>query len=74
MIENEDLIRLKEIFVTRDECNNRMEDINRNIANITTEIALIKQTLDRISWGVKLTLGLLITTLTGAVLKLVLLP
>lgn len=74
MIDNEDMARLREIFVTRDECNNRMEDINRNIANITTEIALIKQTLDRISWGVKLTLGLVITTLTGAVLKLVILP
>lgn len=74
MIDNADIDRLKEIFVTRDECNNRMEDINRNLATLTTEIALVKQTLDRISWGVKLTLGLVITTLAGAILKLVILP
>lgn len=78
MIDNDDMKRIvdrmRETFVTRDECNNRMEDINRNLATLTTEIALIKQTLDRISWTCKTTRAAVIAALVGAFLKLVLLP
>lgn len=78
MIDHDDMERImermKEKFVTRDECNNRMENINRNLATLTTEIALIKQTLDRISWICKTTRAAVIAALVGAFLKLVLLP
>lgn len=71
MIDSEDLVRLKEIFVTRDECNSRMDEIKNSLTALTTEVALIKQTLDRISGGVKWTIGLILASIVGAVLKLV---
>ncbi len=57
MIEDKDLERLKEIFVTRRECDNTMDDVNKKLANDSTELALIKQQLNTISWVAKTTLA-----------------
>jgi hypothetical protein len=65
MIEEQDIERLKEIFVTRRECDNSMDEVNKKLANDSTELVLIKQQLNTISWVAKTTLasviGLLVT-------------
>lgn len=72
MIEKEDIERLKEIFVTRQECDNTMEDVNKKLANDNTELALIKQQLDTITWVSKTTLAAVIVAIVGAVMSLIL--
>lgn len=72
MIEKEDIERLKEIFVTRQECDNTMEDVNKKLANDSTELALIKQKLDTITWVSKTTLGAVIVAIVGAIMALIL--
>ena len=72
MIEREDIDRLKEIFVTRQECDSTMEDVNRKLANDSTELALIKQKLDTITWVSKTTLAAVIVAIVGAVMSLIL--
>lgn len=57
MIEEQDIDRLKEIFVTRRECDTTMDDVNKKLANDSTELALIKQQLNTISWVAKTTLA-----------------
>lgn len=76
MIEEKDyerlIERLKEIFVTRRECDNTMDEVNRKLANDSTELALIKQKLDTITWVSKTTLAAVIVAIVGAVMSLIL--
>ena len=72
MIDREDIERLKEIFVTRLECDSITDDINKKLANDSTELALIKQKLDTISWVSKTTLGAVVVAIVGALLSLIL--
>ena len=72
MIEREDIERLKEIFVTRQECDLTMEDVNKKLANDSTELALIKQKLDTITRVSKTTLAAVIVAIVGAVMSLIL--
>ena len=72
MIDAADLERLKEIFVTRRECDDITDDINRKLANDNTKLALIEQQLKTISWVSKTTLGGVITAIVGAVMVLIL--
>lgn len=72
MIDATDMERLKEVFVTRRECDNITDDINRKLANDNTELALIKQQLKTISWVSKTTLGGVITAIVGAIMLLIL--
>lgn len=71
-IENADIARLKEIFVTRQECDDKTDEINKKLANDSTELALIKQKLDTISWISKTTLAAVIVAIVGALLSLIL--
>ena len=71
MIDRDDIARLKEIFVTREECDSTTKAIESKLANDATELALIKQKLDTISWVSKTTLGAVIVALVGALLKLI---
>jgi hypothetical protein len=52
MIDREDIDRLKEIFVTRQECDTSMDEVNKKLANDATEFAIIKTKLNAILWGV----------------------
>lgn len=72
MIDKEDIDRLKEIFVTRQECDNTMDDVNKKLANDSTELALIKQQLSVIAWFSKTTFGVVVAAIIGAILKLIL--
>lgn len=71
-LEREDIERLKEIFVTRQECESSMDDVNQKLANDSTELALIKQKLDTITWVSKTTLAAVIVAIVGAVMTSIL--
>lgn len=72
MIDAEDIARLKEIFVTRQECDTETDEINIKLANDNTELALIKQKLDTITWVSKTTLAAVIVAIVGAIMALIL--
>ena len=72
MLEREDIDRLKETFVTRQECDSSMDEVNKKLANDSTELALIKQKLDTITWVSKTTLAAVIMSIVGAVMALIL--
>ena len=50
MIDRDDIDRLKEIFVTRQECDTSMEDVNRKLANDNKELAVINTKLSLVLW------------------------
>ena len=64
MLEAQDIARLKEIFVTRQECDNTVSEIEKKLANDSTELALIKQS--------KTTLAAVIVAIVGAIMALIL--
>ena len=49
-----------------------LDDINKKLANDSTELALIKQKLDTISWISKTTLAAVIVAIVGALRSLIL--
>lgn len=71
MIEEKDIERLKEIFVTRKECDTVTDDINKKLANDSTKLALIEQQLSSILWIGKTTLGAVLVAIVGAILTLI---
>jgi hypothetical protein len=50
MIEQADIDRLKEIFVTRKECDDTMDDVNTKLSNDMKELAVINTKLSLILW------------------------
>ena len=50
MIDKDDIDRLKEVFVTRSECDNTMDAINRKIGQEDVRLAVIEQQLKTITW------------------------
>lgn len=62
---------MEKIFVTRQECDDVTDEINKKLANDSTELALIKQSLNTISWVSKTTLAAVIAVIVGAILKLI---
>lgn len=72
MLEKEDVDRLKEIFVTRQECDDKTDEINKKLANDSTELALIKSDVSTIKWIAKTTLAAIIVAIIGAVMALIL--
>ena len=45
MIDDNDIARLKEIFVTRQECNTQMNGIDEKLSNDNTRLAVIENQL-----------------------------
>lgn len=72
MLDREDIDRLKEIFVTRQECDEKTDDINKKLANDNTQLELIKQQLKTISWVAKTTLAAVIGFIVTYILTFVL--
>ena len=56
-VDQEDIERLKEIFVTRRECGAVTDGINKKLNSDNRELALIKAQLATISWVAKTTLA-----------------
>lgn len=48
MIDKEDIARLKEIFITRQECNEQMEDVALKLSNDNARLAVIEHQLNMI--------------------------
>jgi len=71
-LEPGDIERLREIFIERKECENSMDEVNRKLSNDKTELALIKQKLDTITWVSKTTLAAVIVAIVGAIMALIL--
>ena len=70
-IDDADIARLKEIFVTREKCDDRSEAIDTRLSSGDTKFALIEQQLTVISWVSKTTLGAVIVAIVGALLSLI---
>lgn len=49
-IDREDIDRLKEIFVTRQECDKNTEEFNNKLSTDSTRLAVIEQQLKTITW------------------------
>ena len=49
-IDKDDIDRLKEIFVTRQECDTITDDINAKLSNDSKELAVINTKLSLILW------------------------
>lgn len=71
-IDRDDIERLKEIFVTRQECDTTTEEINRKLSNDNIELAVIKQKLDTITWLNRTILAAVLVAIVGAVMALIL--
>lgn len=71
-IDDADIARLKEIFVTREKCDDRTEIIDKRLSSGDTKFALIEQQLTTIGWVSKTTLGAVIVAIVGALLSLIL--
>lgn len=56
-VDQEDIERLKEVFVTRRECSAVTDGINKKLNSDNKELALIKAQLATISWVAKTTLA-----------------
>lgn len=67
MIDREDIDRLKEIFVTRQECNNQMDGVNNKLSEDAAEFAVIKTKLNAILWG----LSVIGAAVIGVLVKIV---
>lgn len=50
MVEREDIDRLKEIFVTRQECDDNMKGIDEKIGQENIRLAVIEHRLGTITW------------------------
>lgn len=50
MIEREDIDRLKEIFITREECARDMNTMQDKINSVDVDLAVIKSQLKTIVW------------------------
>ena len=62
-LDDADITRLKDIFVTRKECDTITDEINKGIASDRTELAVIKSQLKTITWILTAVGGGIITML-----------
>ena len=63
MIEQSDIDRLKEIFVTRKECDEVTENIKNKLSNDSVRLAVIESKLGTITWLLTAVGGGVIATL-----------
>ena len=67
MIDREDIDRLKEIFVTRQECDGSMEEVNRRLGRDNRQLAVIEKKMGQIMW----LLGAIGTGVIATLIKLI---
>lgn len=70
-LDREDIDRLREIFIPREECENKMQAVAVKQSENDVRFALIEQSLKTISWVSKTTLGAVITAIVGIVISLI---
>lgn len=64
MIDREDIDRLKEIFVTRQECDKTTDEFNKKFSADSTRLAVIEQQLKTITW--------ILTAVGGGIITMIL--
>ena len=70
-LDREDIDRLREIVIPREECENKMQAVAVKQSENDVRFALIEQLLKTISWVSKTTLGAVITAIVGIVISLI---
>lgn len=50
MIDEKDILRLKEIFITRQECQNNLDEIENKLSKDLVRLAVIENQLKLIMW------------------------
>lgn len=71
-IEHEDIERLKEIFVTRQECNDQMDEVSKKLSSDNARLAVIESKLDdvrKLEWCV---IAGIVTLILGAIGSIIL--
>ena len=63
MLEDKDLDRLKEIFVTRRECQGNIDNLDGKLGNDLVRITVIETKLNQITWLLTAVAGGVITML-----------
>lgn len=63
MVDDKDIERLKEIFVTRQECQNTNEEIEKKLSSDLVRLAVIENQLKVITWLLYAVAGGVVTML-----------
>lgn len=69
-VEDKDIEFLKKFFVTKEECNNAMDEAEKNSTKIMLDVELIKQQLKTLVWVGKTTLAAFIGYIVIEIFKL----
>ena len=67
MLEHEDIERLREIFVTRQECDGTVDEINRKMSNSEVKTAVIETKLNQIMSGQNRIAAGVVTLIVGLI-------
>lgn len=70
MIEQEDIQRLKEIFVTRQECDGKNSEIIESMNTMKVDLAVIKDNQETQKWLSRLILGAILTAIVGGLIAI----
>ena len=71
MVDDKDITRLKEIFVTRKECQETSGTIESKMAESSTKIAVIATEVKQIKWLCVTVLAGIVANLIGAVFNMI---
>lgn len=63
MIDEKDIVRLKEIFITRQECQNNLDGIENKLSKDLVRLAVIENQLKLVMWVLCAVAGGIITML-----------
>lgn len=63
MIDEKDILRLKEIFITRQECQNNLDGIENKLSKDLVRLAVIENQLKLVMWVLCAVAGGIITML-----------
>lgn len=70
-LDKDDLDRLKELFITRAECDEKTAEITKKQTDSEKELEVIKSKLDTLTWLSKTILAAVLVAIVGAVLAVV---
>lgn len=70
MIDQSDVNRLKEIFVTRQECDTKNNEFVGSINAMKVDLAVIKDNQETQKWLSRLILGAILTAIVGGVIAM----
>ena len=71
MLEHDDIERLREIFVSKEECDRTINEVHRKLSESEVESAIIKTKLEQILSSQKTLVGGIITLIIGLATMLI---